>query len=92
MIVGFLFKYKLLNRTYRLKYHREMRFISELRVIFVMFLWGIQSTRMNHHFAKWLIIRYSNKSPIFFCSYFLSCRLICIFEPYIKRVFQIVKS
>lgn len=20
---------------------------------------------MNHHFAKWLIIRYSNKSPIF---------------------------
>ena len=21
---------------------------------------------MNHHFAKWLIIRYSNKSPIFF--------------------------
>ena len=65
MIVGFLFKYKLLNRTYRLKYHREMRFISELRVIFVMFLWGIQSTRMNHHFAKWLIIRYSNKSPIF---------------------------
>ncbi len=38
MIAGFLFKYKLLNRTYGLKYHREMRFISELRVIFVMFL------------------------------------------------------
>ena len=38
MIAGFLSKYELLNRTYRLKYHREMRFISELRVIFVMFL------------------------------------------------------
>lgn len=89
MIVGFLFKYKLLNRTYRLKYHREMCFISELRVIFVMFLWGIQSTRMNHHFAKWLIIRYSNKSPIFFALYWRpgSCVIRCLREGILLCVY-----
>ena len=27
------------------------------------------------------------KSPFFLCSYFLSCQLICIFEPYIKKSF-----
>ncbi|KXT41791.1 hypothetical protein HMPREF2532_04648 [Bacteroides ovatus] len=37
---------------------------------------------------KWSFV----KSPIFFCSYFLSCFLIRIFDPCIKRVLSIVKS